>query len=199
MEENSRSMQSAMAKFAVMLGIKQSEAKKAAVFKESVARAKADNYEQLQQLKAEISTLENRALKLKKEYDAAGGSTRRIVETEIASTFEQVDRLRGREDIIVSNLAKVGLVEAKLMELEAANKRGVTEEQIDETALTANEAFTAMAEEDRAAKSLESERYKAPERPRTEAQERLADLSPQKQALPTALERRLKELEGEKQ
>lgn len=199
MDKNSQSVQSAMSKLAVLLGIKPSEAQKAAAFKETVARAKADNYEQLQQLKAEITGLENRALKLKKEFDAAGGSTRRIVETEIASTFEQVDRLRGREDIIVSNLAKVGLVEAKLMELEAAGKRGVTEDQIDDTALTANEAFSAMAEEDRAAKSLESERYKAPERPRTEARERLADLTPQQQALPTALEQRLKELEKEKQ
>jgi hypothetical protein len=162
--------------------------------------AKRDNEDSLQALKDEIKGLEARALRKKRELDQVHGDSKRIVVSEVERTFRELDRLRGREEIVAANLDRIGVALAKVGEAKAALRAGVSEEQFDEIALEIQELFGTLKTLDIAAKDLEREKYAAPVAPAIDVSQRMAEAEGAEKA-PAALspetEKRLKQLETE--
>ncbi len=162
--------------------------------------AKRDNTDSLEALKDEIRVLESRARKKKQELEEARGDSRRIVVGEVERIFRELDRLRGRENILAANLDRIGTALAKVGEAKAALRAGVSEEQFDEIALDLQNLFSALRESDRAARDLERERYEAPAANEVKTEERMAELAEDEKTpadLSPEIERRLRQLEAE--
>jgi chromosome segregation ATPase len=162
--------------------------------------AKRDNADSLEELKEKVRILERRALQKKKELDQARGEVQRITIGEIERIFRERDRVREREKIIAANLERINAALAKVEELADAQKAGVKEEQFDELALDAQEAFADLKDADRAARDLEREKYDAPETERLDVKKQLGELEGRGKsasALPPDLRKKLKELEDE--
>jgi len=171
---------------------------------EKLWSAQRANTDAVEALKAEIRTLEARALQKKKEHERTHGDSRRIVVGEIERIFRELDRLRGRERIVASNLDRIGLALAKIGEAKAAIEHGITEEEFDDIALEIQDLFGQLRDADRAARELEREQYKIPEPAPVDVEKRMAELEEESQPemeapadLPPELEKRLRRLEAE--
>jgi hypothetical protein len=162
--------------------------------------AKRDNEDGLHSLKDEIRTLEARALQKKRELDQAHGDSKRIVVGEIERVFRELDRLRGRENVVAANLDRIGVALAKVGEAKAALRAGVSEEQFDDIALEIQDLFSTLKTLDRAATDLDREKYGAPAASKVDVDQRLGEVQGAEKA-PAALsadtEKRLKQLEAE--
>lgn len=165
---------SLLARLAELLGLKPNEDKRMHAMQAKLATAHAYNADRLEALKEQIRTLEAAALRKKKEMDAAKGDTRRIIVGEIERIFRDLDRLRGSESIITTNLEKIAVAQAKLKELVEARAQSVRQDQLDDLALDLQEAFSELRLTDRAAKDLERVEYTAPQRAPVAIDERLA-------------------------
>ncbi len=162
--------------------------------------SKRDNLNSLESLKDEIRALEARALRKKQELETVRGDSRRIVVGEIERIFRELDRLRGRENVIAANLDRLGVALAKIGEGKAALRAGVREEQFDDIAMELQELFSGLRESDRAAQDLEQERYRAAVPNKVETDKRMAELTEEEKApsdLSPEMEKRLKQLEAE--
>ena len=189
-----------LSQLAEWLGIKPSEEHRLQRMGDRLATAKANNADRLESVKDEIRVLESRARKKKEEYDRAGGETKRIVTGEIERTFRELDRLRGQERIIGSNIEKISVAQAKLGELRAARTKGVEEAQLDDIAVDLQNAFEELKVTDSSARDLERVEYAAPEPKHVDAESRLEQVTGSKEAsteLPEEMQKRLKELELE--
>jgi hypothetical protein len=193
-----------LSRIAQMLGLKPSEAKRMELMEQKLAASKRTNVDRLEAIKEEIRQLEGRALRKKKELDAARGESKRIIVREIEVTFGDLDRLRSKETILAQNIDRISAALAKIQDVRAAKGRGIEEEQIDEIAIDAEEAFADLKRSDRAADGLDKIQYTPREPARVDVEERMGDLSPTdtepKKATETGLSaetaRRLKDLES---
>lgn len=162
--------------------------------------AKRDNTDSVESLKDEIHTLESRALRKKQELEKVHGDSKRIVVGEIERIFRELDRLRGRENIIAANLDRIGMAVAKIGEAKAALKAGVSEEQFDDIAVELQDLFAGLGESDRAARDLAREKYEAAAPSQVDTERRMAELTEEQKApasLSPEMEKRLKQLEAE--
>lgn len=162
--------------------------------------AKRDNEDSLHSLKDEIRTLEARAVQKKRELDQVHGDSKRIVVGEIDRLFRELDRLRGRENVVEANMERIGVALAKVGEAKAALRAGVSEEQFDDIALEIQDLFGTLKTLDRAATDLDREKYEAPLASKVDVDQRMAKVQGAEKA-PVALspetEKRLKQLETE--
>jgi len=190
-----------VAKIAELLGIKPSEANRLEVLREKLTTSRATNVDQRETLKDEIRKLEARAKQKKTEFDAASGDIKRMVGREIESIFRDLDRLRGRENIITGNLDRISVAVSKIDELIAAKAKGVEEGQLDDIALELQDVFSDLKESDRASRDLEQEKYEAPATEPVNVEQRMAELEgvePQGDEISEETKKRLAELVEEK-
>ncbi len=162
--------------------------------------ARRDNEDSVHSLKDEIKTLEARALQKKRELDQVHGDSKRIVVGEIERVFRDLDRLRGRENVVGANLERIGVALAKVGEAKAALRAGVSEEQFDDIALEIQDLFGTLKMLDRAATDLDREKYEAPVTSKVDVDQRMAEVQGAEKAsvvLSPETEKRLKELETE--
>ena len=189
-----------LSKLAQFPGIKPSENRRIELMKQKLAAAKASNVDRLEALKDKIRQFEAQVLRKKKEYEAAKGDSKRIVGREIQGVFRDLDRLRGQEDVIASNIERISVAKAKLQEYEAAQAKGLEEGEFDDIALELQEAFEGLKVADRASRDLERVEYQAPEVSPVDAEKRMAEVAGEQETttgLPAETEKRLKELEAE--
>jgi len=167
---------------------------------EKFLSAKRDNEDSLFSLKDDIRSKEALALKKKKELDGVSGDSRRVVVGEIERVFRELDRLRGRENVVAANLDRIDIALAKVGEAKAALRAGVSEEQFDDIALEVQDLFSSLKALDRAAVDLDREKYEPPTTSTVDVEQRVAEIQSNEVA-PTGLsaetEKRLKELETE--
>jgi hypothetical protein len=162
--------------------------------------SKRDNVDSVESLKEDIRTLEAHALHKKQEFEKAHGDSKRVIAGEIERIFRELDRLRGRETILATNLDRIGVALAKIGEAKAALKAGVSEEQFDSIAVELQDLFADLRQADKAARDLEREAYEVAAPPQVETEQRMADLTEEPQApitLSPETEQRLKKLEAE--
>ena len=190
-----------VARIAQWLGIKPSESKRLEALRAKLTTSKATNVDQRETLKDEIRKLEARTKQKKKEFDAASGDIKRMVGREIEGIFRDLDRLRGRENIITGNLDRISVAVVKIDELIVAKTKGVEEGQLDDLALELQDVFADLKESDRATRDLEQERYEAPTSEPVNVEQRMADLEgtePQVDEISEETKKRLAELVDEK-
>jgi len=194
MSEALRSVLSAMAE---KVGLKSSDAKQLDTFAQKLASSKVANTDKLEELKEEIRTIERRCLQKKKEYEGSKGKIRDICASEIEQIFREIDLRQDRAAILAGNVQQISIAQAKIQEIKAAHLRGADENEIDEIALCAQEAFETQQIGDRAVADLQRERYKGSEKEPMDIETRLAELDvPVKSHdLSDKLKERLKELE----
>lgn len=165
-----------------------------------ISEARRDNEEGISVLKDEIRLLETRARQKKREYDQARGDSQRIVGGEIDRIFCELDRCRGRENIVAANLERISVALAKVGEAKAALRAGVSEEQFDDIALEIQDLFGTLKTLDRAATDLDREKYEALVASNVDVEKRMAEVLGDEKA-PPALSpetvKRLKQLETE--
>lgn len=188
-----------LSKLAEVTGLKTSETEKLNKMEEKLRTSKAANIDKVEELKLQIKRLESQALKKKQEYDKATGATKRLVGGEIERIFNDLDRLKGRETIIVRNIEQVSVAIAKIEELKAAQSHGVEEDVFDDLALDLEDIFGELRSTDRAAEGLSKVNYDAPEKEAMNIESRLESLDVDKVASEDtpSFEKRLKELEAE--
>ncbi|MCK5861564.1 MAG: hypothetical protein KAH38_03700 [Candidatus Hydrogenedentes bacterium] len=159
-----------------------------------------DNEDSIRELKEDIKKEENRIRKLKKELDNSRGTNTRIVTAEIERIFRGLDRTRGRENVIASNLERINVALAKVAEAKAALNAGVSEDEFDDIAVEIQDLFGSLKTMDRAAKALELESYSTPQTATVDAKERMEEITEEKGTeadLSEEMKKRLKELELE--
>ncbi len=198
MSKLTESLSAIFAKIAEWLGMKPSQAKRLELMEQKLTAARAANADKLEALKDEIRKLEQRAIRKKKEADSARGDVKRMVIREIEQTFRDLDRLRGRETIIVANLERISVAISKVREWNAAQDRGIEEGQLDDIALDLREVFDQLRTSDREVRDLENERYESPERASVDVSQRVGELEGAKETpveLSDSTLKRLKELE----
>ena len=190
-----------VARIAQWLGMKPSESKRLEALRAKLTTSRATNVDQRETLKDEIRKLEARAKQKKKEFDGASGDIKRMVGREIEGIFRDLDRLRGRENIITGNLDRISVAVAKIDELIVAKAKGVEEGQLDDLALELQDVFADLKESDRATRDLEQERYEAPTSDPVNVEQRMADLEgtePHVEEISEETKKRLAELVEEK-
>jgi hypothetical protein len=167
-------------------------------------KAIRDSHESLEGLKQEIRTLELRAVQARKELDKTTGDSQRIVVSQIEQVFRDIKLREGQESVILGKIDRNQVALAKLREvIAAAQHGGVTEDVLEDLSLDVSEAHAGMNQADKAAASLEKERYTRPEpvrEPETESvKERPAKVEEERKApsLSPEIERRLKQLTTE--
>lgn len=191
-------LSSILAKFAEWLGIKPTPDKRFDLMEQKLVTARASNADKLEALKDEIRKLERRAVQKKQEADAARGDIKRMVVREIEQLFRDLDRLRGRENIIVANLDRISTAIAKIGELRAAKESGAEEGELDDLALELQEVFTSLKDADRETRDLEKESYEGPTRSSVDVTQRVGELEGEKETsaeLSESTLKRLKEIE----
>jgi hypothetical protein len=162
--------------------------------------AKRNNEYSFESLKDEMRLLESRARQKKRELDQARGHSKRIVVGEIERVFREMDRLRGRENIIAANLDRIGVALAKVGEAKAALRADVSEEQFDDIALEIEDLFDTLKALDVAATDLAGEKYEAPVASEEDVDQRVANVQAAEKApvvLSPETEKRLEQLEAE--
>jgi hypothetical protein len=179
-----------LARLLEMLGIKQSESRKYAAMETKLRANKAANVDRLEGLKEQIAMLIRQAKAKKKEYDAAVGDTKRIVQGEIERLFGELDRLKNRETIIGRNISQLDLAIGKLLELQDAKAQGVDPEMLDSIAVELEDIFAELKTSDRAKESLDKVNYQPKQTAEMDIEARVAELeaAPQKEATPQANE-----------
>jgi len=191
---------SILSKFAQFLGIKPSDKRRTELMKQKIATAKARNIDRLEGLKDKIRQFEARVLRKKKEYEAAKGDSKRVVGGEIERIFRDLDRLQGQENVIVSNIERISVAQAKLEEYEAAQATGLDEGEVDDIALELQEAFEGLRVADRASRDLERVEYQTPEVSPVDTETRMAEVAGEQETttgLSSVTEKRLKALEAD--
>jgi hypothetical protein len=190
-----------LSRLAEKLGLKLTEAGRLELLRDKLAADKTANVDQLEELKQQIQRLEARARAKKKEMDdSKSPGTRRIVAGEIERTFREIDRLRGKEEIIARNIDQIAAAFVKFEELVAAQKQGATAEELDDIALAVEDQFDDVREADRAAADLDRVRYKSPAQPEVDVEGRVSEVEKGKaksSELSKDTLKRLKELETE--
>jgi len=189
-----------LSKLAQLLGLKPSDKRRTELMQQKLATAKAANIDRLEALKDNIRQFEAQALRKKKEYEASKGDTKRVVGGEIERLFHDLDRLRGQENVIASNIERISVAQAKLEEYQAAQAKGLEEGELDDIALELQEAFEGLKVADRASRDLEDVEYQAPQRSPVDAEKRMAEVAGEQETsdgLSAETEKRLKQLEIE--
>jgi len=196
----SETLTETLAKIAEWLGLKPSEAKRLDLMEQKLQSARRENTDQLEDLKGRIKSLERQALAQKAELEKAKGTSRRLVVSQIEQTFRDLDRLQGRENIVVQTLDRISLAITKVGEARAAKQQGVSEDQMDELAVELQDVFADLKVSDRAARDLERVEYSPPQRAQVDVEDRLGQFegtAKQAAELPATIQQRLKELESE--
>ena len=143
------------------IGLKKSNATKYDKAMDTFREAKAG-------LNDQIATLEGAAVAKKKEYDAAVGDTKRIVGGEIEQIIADLDRLRNREVIIESVIARLsGVQERVLVDCFGKEKIHIDEDLFDGL-ISELEAI------DRSAEGLEQVRCETPRSEQIDVESRMA-------------------------
>jgi len=189
-----------LSKLAQFLGIKPSDKRRVELMEQKLATARASNVDRLEALKDRIRQFEAQALRKKREYEAAKGDSKRIVGGEIERLFRDMDRLRGQEKVITSNIERISVAQAKLEEYKAARATGLEEGELDDIALELQDAFEELKVADRASRDLERVEYQAPKVSPVNTEKRLAEVAGEKETatgLSAETEKRLKQLEIE--
>jgi hypothetical protein len=163
-----------------------------------------DSHESLEGLKQEIRTLELRAVQARKELDKTPGDSKRIVISQIEQVFRDIKLREGQECVILGKIDRNQVALAKLREIMASVQHGgATEDVLEDLSLDVSEAHSEMKQADKAAASLEKERYTRPEpvaEPETESiEDRTAKVEAERKvpSLSPEIERRLKQLATE--
>jgi len=191
-----------LARMAAATGLKASDARRLETFQKKLAEKKTSNSYQVEKIKDEIRSLEARALQKNQEFGAARGGVKAIVQGEIERTFRDLDRLQGQRAILERNLEQISEVEAKLGELGAATLRGATDAEVDHWIDAAQETFADLRADDRAMRDMCKERYAGPPSEPVDIAARVSRVeAPKKKeaALPADIQKRLKELEPERE
>jgi hypothetical protein len=189
-----------LSRLAQLLGLKPSEKRRLELMEQKLVADKANNVDRLEGLKDKIRQLESQALRKKKELDGARGDAKRLVAGSIEQVFRDLDRLKGQEQIIRSNIERLSIALTKLKELQVAKEAGLEEGQLDGLALDLEESYDALKATDREAADLERVEYKAPERSRVDIEQRMAEVQGEAvtaTGLSPETEKRLKQLEAE--
>lgn len=193
-----------LARLMEALGLKKSQADKYLAMDKKLRASRASNVDRLEALKDEIGTLTRRIKAKKKEYDAAGGESKRVVKGEIQRIFAELDRLKNREQIIGRNIGQLDLAIAKLAELQDAQSQGVDTETLDDIALELEDIFDELKATDRVREELDEVAYEPRKEPEMDIEARVANLEgTNKENVPASEElspsdmQRLKELADE--
>jgi hypothetical protein len=189
-----------LSRLAQLLGLKPSEKRRLELMEQRLVAAKASNVDRLEGLKDKIKLLESQALRKKKELEGARGDSKRLVAGSIEQLFRDLDRLKGQEQIIRSNIERLSVTQAKLQELSVAQETGLEEGQLDDIAVDLQEAVAGLKAADREATDLARVEYEAPERSRVDIEQRMAEVQGEtvtQTGLSPETEKRLKQLEAE--
>lgn len=191
-----------LAEIAQFLGLKPSESRRIELMEQKLAGEMAGNVDRLEALKEKIKLLENQALFKKKEHNNTKGQSRRILGGEIGRIFRDLDRLNGQENVIAGSIERISNAQAKLGEYKAAQSRGLSEDELDDIAVGLQEVIDELKGIDRASKDLKDINYNGPEVSPVNVDERFEELGGEKETdsgLSVEVEKRLKELETEKE
>jgi hypothetical protein len=191
-----------LTRLARILGIDPSDSQRYEKMKQKLDAAKASNVDKLEALKDKIGQIEKNALRKKKEWVAAKGTTKRIISGELERLFRDMDRLRGEENIIASKLEHNSVAQAKLAQVIAEGGPGpkVTDTDLDDIALDLQEAVEGLEEADRAIRDLEGVEYQPPKVSQVNVGERMAEITGEQETtagLSTDTEKWLEQLETE--
>jgi len=198
MESFGEAMGAILSKLAQFLGIKPSDKHRIELMEQKLTTEKASNIDLLESLKAKIKQLEAQVLLKKKEFDSARGDSQRIVAGEIERLFRDIDRLRGQENVIASNIERISATQAKLQEWKAAQAKGLAEGELDSIAIDLQEAFEGLKVTDRASRDLKDVEYHAPQVSPVNSEKRMAEITGEQEttgSLSTETVKRLKQLE----
>ncbi len=191
-----------LAKLAEFLGLRKSEQARLEAQRRALLGLRRTLNDELDNLKTDIHVLEQRALKLKQEFDQTKGEGKRVIIEQIELAREELDGQKGRQDILVSRISNVNTALAKLDELEAARKRGVGQEVLDDIAVDLDGALADLKDEDKAARDLKRVQYQRERKPVTETvRPEAMDVvePPAKEALSEDTAKWLKQLETEEE
>lgn len=182
------------------VGLQKSRLAELQELKERLDGKRAENADQLEDLKEDIARLERKALRQKEERENVSGQRKKVIAGEIERTFRDLDRLENRENIIASNLEKTSSTIAKVEELIAAQQRGVQEETIDEIAVDLQDAIADMRASDEAVEQMERDtEYEGMKREKVDIETRMAQTEGEEETAEPELseeaQSRLKELE----
>lgn len=185
-----------------LLRIKKPESEELRLKLGELQSKKAAFVDRRESLKDDVSTLEQKALKKKKEYDAAKAHVKQIIAGEIEGILKELDRSKEREAIIRQNIERLSLAIEK-HKVAISGKGSITEDDLDEVALLMEETVSQQKRLDKTAQDLEGISYKAPEAAKVDVESRMAELEgkdePAKKSsaeLSQSTTQRLKELAG---
>jgi len=167
-------VRSVLAKLAEFLGLRKSEQAQLEAQRKALQDLRRTLTDALDDLKGDIRVLETRALRLKQELEQTKGESKRIIIEQIELTREELEGQRGRQDILVGRISNVNTALGKLDEIDAARKKGVSEEALDSLAIALDSALDDLKGEDKAARELKGVQYK---RERTQAVEMVGPAS----------------------
>jgi len=143
--------------------------------RESLLRSRQDAEDELDQLKVDVSKAESKAVAKNAEMKDASGSVQRIVRREIELIFRDVDRMRGREEIVAGKLERLSSAIAKLDELSAGQEAVLEEDLFYELSLSLREMYSDLEGADLAREDMERQEYEAAI-PAIDVDTRLAEL-----------------------
>ena len=169
---------------------------------EELRAKKAGLHDKLEELKEEKKLLEKQFIEKNEELEAAKGDSRKTIIGEMGLLDRQLRSLStGRETILLQSIQNINGALAKTEETLAAMAKGVTEDQLDDIAVDAEEEFKKLKDADEVAKELEDVKYQAPEEKEADIAGRLEKLNEQGESaeeageeIPPAVADRLKEL-----
>ena len=169
---------------------------------EELRAKKAGLHDKLEELKEEKKLHEKQFIEKNEELEAAKGDSRKTIIGEMELLDRQLRSLStGRETILLQSIKNINGAIAKAEETLAAMAKGVTEDQLDNIAVDAEEEFKKLKDADEVAKELEGVEYQAPQEEEADIAGRLEKLEEQgksneeaEEEIPPAVADRLKEL-----
>lgn len=176
-------IRNALQKLAEFLGLRKSERAQIEAQRRGLLSLRRNLTDELDNLKTDIRVLEQRALKLAKELEQAKGAGKSITADQIELTREEIRAQQGRQDVLVSRISNVNTALGKLDELEAARKKGVGQDVLDDIAISLDEALAELKGEDKAARDLKHVEYRR-ERPQSVQQAQEAEVDTEAIAAP---------------
>ncbi len=200
MESISDVLSALVSAFKKFLGIQSPELKRIKQMEQKLAAAKTKNIDKMEDYKDKVRQLEAQARRKKTEYESVRGDSKRVIGSEIERLFRELDRMRGQETIIASNLERISVTQTKLEEYRLAIEKGLEESDLDDLALDLKDAFESLQVADRTTRDLERTNYQTPEYSPVNAERRMEEVAGEKETetgLSANIEKRLMDLETE--
>jgi hypothetical protein len=160
MDNFSEFIGAAASRLARGLGLRPGEQEQLRLWRENLARHRAENQDRLDGLREEITLHEKRIRDKKAKYDKAVGLNQRLLAKEIQMDLRQLNRMETPGDFLLASIEANTLALEKLGELDLAIGRGVKGEDLDTIAVQLEEAFDRVEEANEALADLRKLKHK---------------------------------------